>query len=150
MRREPARPALALYACACREAEQLSLAVDVEHLVLAAAVLGDTLPAHGADPEAIRTLIRARDRDAFASLGISLDAVQNALEEQHGEDAWPEPRGLPVSPEAKRVLHEAAHRRETVTPDQLLLALVEHSARARRLLFELDVPVGTLRDELRC
>ena len=150
MRREPARPAAALFACACREAEHLTLAVDVEHLVLAAAVLGDRLARHGADAEAIRTLIRARERDALASLGISLDSVRHELEERHGEGAWSEPCGLPVSPEAKRVLHEAAHRRTTVTPDRLLLALVEHSARARRLLFELGVPVGTLRDELRC
>jgi hypothetical protein len=139
-----------LFARACREAERLSLAVDVEHLVLAVAVLGDTLPGHGADAEAIRTVIRAREREALASLGISLDTVRDELEERFGEGAWSEPCGLPVSPEAKRVLHEAARRRRTVTPDQLLLALVEHSARARRLLFELDVPVGTLRDELRC
>jgi len=149
-KKAPARPAAAVLACACREAEQLSLAVDVEHLVLAAAVLGETLPAHGADAETIRGLIRARERDALASLGISLDSVRGELEERFGEGAWSEPCGLPVSPEAKRILHEAAHRRRTVTPDQLLLALVEHSARARRLLFELGVPVGTLRDELRC
>jgi hypothetical protein len=113
-------------------------------------MLGDTLSSHGADADAVRARIRTRDHDALASLGISLDSVRSALEERHGEGAWSEPCGLPVSPEAKRVLHEAAHRRTTVTPDRLLLALVEHSARARRLLFELGVPVGTLRDELRC
>jgi hypothetical protein len=145
-----ANAAAALFACACREAEQLSLAVDVEHLVLAVAVLGDTLPSRGADAELIRGLIRTRERDALASLGISLDSVRGELEERFGERAWSEPCGLPVSPEAKRILHEAAHRRRTVTPDQLLLALVERSARARRLLFELGVPVGTLREELRC
>lgn len=152
MRLTPARPsnaARALFACACREAGQLSLAVDVEHLVLAVAVLGDTLPDYGADAETIRELIHARERDALATLGISLDSVRGELEERFGENAWTEPCGLPVSPEAKRVLHEATRRRRSITPDQLLLALVERSARARRLLFELDVPVGTLQDRLR-
>jgi hypothetical protein len=118
--------------------------------VLAAAVLGDTLPTHGAAAEAIRGLILARRREALESVGISLDSVRRELEERSGDGARPEPCGLPVSPEVKRILDEATRRRNTLTPDQLLLALVEHSARARRLLSELDVPVGTLRDELRC
>ena len=152
MRLTPARPtnaAWALFSCACSEAEQLSLAVDVEHLVLAVAVLGDTLAGYGADAETIRERIRARERDALASLGISLDSVRGELEERFGEAIWTEPCEISISPEAKRVLEITTRRRQHVTPDQLLAALVEHSARARRLLFELDVPVGTLRESLR-
>jgi hypothetical protein len=145
----PARAAQALFTCACGEAEELSFAVDVEHLVLAVAVLGATLERYGADAETIRESIRTRERDALASLGISLDSVRGELEERFGDGVWSEPCGLPVSPEAKRVLELATRRRRNVTPDQLLASLVEHSARARRLLFELDVPVGTLQDDLR-
>jgi hypothetical protein len=46
------------------------------------------------------------------------------------------------------MLELAARRRRTVTPEQMLTVLIRHSATARRLLFELDVPVGTLLDRL--
>jgi hypothetical protein len=36
-----------------------------------------------------------------------------------------------------------------VTPDQMLGTLVHDSLTVRRLLLELDVPVGTLQDRLR-
>jgi hypothetical protein len=110
----PPRPARALVECACREAAGLSGEVGIEQLVLAVALLGETLAEYGADADAVRDHVRVREHDALASLGIS-------------------PR-----------------RRRHVTPDQLLAALVEHSPRACRLLFELGVPVGTLRERLRC
>jgi len=43
----------------------------------------------------------------------------------------------------------AARTGSVVTPDQMLATLIQHSERARRLLFELDVPVGTLQERLR-
>jgi ClpA/ClpB-like protein len=138
------RPAEALFACARAEAAELSLAVGVEHLVLAAAVRGETLHELGVDAETIREHIRADERDALASIGISLESVRGEIEERLGEHAWRDPCALPVSPDAKRVLAHAGRRRQTVTPDQLLDALITCSPRARRLLFELGVPVGTL------
>jgi hypothetical protein len=146
---KPRRPAQELFACACAEAGELSLAVGVEHLVLAAALLGDTLRLFGVEAETIREHIRADERDALASIGISLESVRGEIEERLGEHAWRDPCALPVSPEAKRVLGHASRRRLTVTPDQLLDALITCSPRARRLLFELGVPVGTLQDRVR-
>jgi hypothetical protein len=83
-------------------------------------------------------------------LGISLESVRDELEERFGDGARTPACRTPISPEAKRILERAARRRRHVTPDQLLAALVEHSPRACRLLFELGVPVGTLRERLRC
>jgi Clp amino terminal domain, pathogenicity island component len=134
------RPAAALVECASREAAALSFEIRVDELVLAAAVLGDTLAEYGADAETIRDRIHEREREALASLGISLDAVREQLEDV--------PCDLPISPEAKRILDIAARRRRFVTSDQLLATLIKESPRARRLLFELDVPVGTLQDRL--
>jgi hypothetical protein len=137
-----ARPAAALVECASREAATLSFEVGVEQLVLATAVLGDTLANYGADAETIRERIHERERDALASLGISLDAVRERLDDDG-------PCEVPLSPEAKRILDLAAHRQSQVTPDRLLATLIRESPRARRLLFEVGVPVGTLQDSLR-
>jgi len=145
----PSGAAQQLFKCACREAADLSLAVGVEHLVLAAALLGTTLEEYGVDADDVRERIRAEERDALASLGISLESVRGEVEERFGNGAWSEPCGLAVTPEAKRVLELAARRRRHVSPDQLLAALIRESAKARRLLFELGVPVGTLQDKLR-
>jgi hypothetical protein len=54
-----------------------------------------------------------------------------------------------VAPEAKRLLAQAARRRRHVTADDMLAVLVHESNTARRFLFELDVPVGTLQSRLR-
>jgi hypothetical protein len=151
VRLSPTRPtdsAWEIFTCACNEAAELSFAVGVEHLLLAVAVLGDTLDDFGADAETIRDLIRARERDALAMLGISIDSVREELDETIGRHVLSEPCGLPVAPEAKRLLELAARRRSRVTPDQMLATLVTSSHTARRLLVELDVPVATLRDRL--
>jgi hypothetical protein len=139
----------AIFACACREGVELSLAVGAEHLVLAVALLGTTLEEYDVTPDDIRERIRADERDALASLGISLDSVRGELEDRFGDDVWSAQPCISVTPEAKRVLEAAARRRKTVTPDQMLAALIRESATARRLLFELGVPVGTLADRLR-
>ena len=145
----PTHAAQEIYACACLEGAELSFAVGVEHLVLACAVLGPVLEEYGVTPDDIRERIRADERDALASLGISLESVRGELEERFGDDVWTQPCGLGVSPEAKRVLELATRRRRKVTPEQMLVALIEHSSTARRLLFDLDVPVGTLAERLR-
>lgn len=146
---KPTSAAQELFACACREAAELSFAVGVEHLVLATAVLGTTLAEFGVTADDVRERIRADERDALASLGISLESVRGEIEERFGDSAWSEPCGISIAPDAKRVLELAARRRRRVSPDQLLAALIQHSAKARRLMFELDVPVGTLRDRLK-
>jgi len=61
--------------------------------------------------------------------------VRGELEERAA--ALPAGCGLPVSPEAKRMLELAARRRRHVSADQLLGTLRLHSATARRLLREL-------------
>jgi hypothetical protein len=144
----PAHAAQEIYARACLEGAELSFAVGVEHLVLACAVLSPVLEEYGVTPDDIRERIRADERDALASLGISLESVRGELEERFG-DVWSQPCGLGVSPEAKRMLELATRRRRKVTPEQMLAALIQHSSTARRLLFDLDVPVGTLADRLR-
>jgi hypothetical protein len=142
-------PAYELVECARREAAELSFEVGVDELVLAVARLGSTLADYGADAETVRERIRARERDALASLGISLESVRDELEERFGEAAWSDSCDIPISPDAKRILELATRRRRHVTPDQLLAALIEQSPRARRLLFEIGVPVGTLQGRLR-
>ena len=148
LNRRPTEAAQELFAVACREADRLSFGVGVEHLLLACAVLSPTLGSFGADAEEIRDRIRARERDALASLGISLDSVLGELEERLG----PEFRGgscLPVSPAAKRILEVATRRRRYVTPDELLRTLLHESATSRAILQELDVELDELERLLR-
>jgi len=126
----PARPtaaAGALFARACLEAEQLSFAVGVEHLVLVCAIEGVL----DVDPDDVRERIIADERDALASIGISRDSVRDELEERLHNTC------LPVSPETKRMLELATRRRRHVTAEQLLETLELHSRTARRLLREL-------------
>jgi hypothetical protein len=141
--RRPTGAAQLIFARACEEAARVSFALDVEHLVLAVATLGSTLDDY-VEAEEVRELIELRERDALARIGISLESVRDEL-----EDALAAPYDLPISPEAKRVLELATRRRRFVTPDQMLATLVHESARARRFLFELGVPVGTLQERLR-
>jgi hypothetical protein len=134
-----------IYRSACAEAADLeSLAVDVEHLVLAVALRESAL-AEYLDPDDVRGRILARERDALASLGISLESVRDEI----GEDAWAGECDRPEAPEAKRLLAQAARRRRHVTADDMLAVLVHESNTARRFLFELDVPIGTLQSRLR-
>ena len=144
----PTQAAQEIFDRACSEGAELSLAIGVEHLVLACATLSRVLDDYGVTPEDIRERIRADERDALASLGISLESVRGELEERFGEEAWSHARCVGVSPEAKRMLELASRRRRKVTPEQMLAVLIRHSAAARRLLFELDVPVSTLADRL--
>jgi Clp amino terminal domain, pathogenicity island component len=141
--RRPTAPAQLIFARACDEAAQISFALDVEHIVLAVTAMGSALDEY-VTPEDVRDLIELRERDALAHLGISLDSVRDELDE-----ALTEPCDLPITPEAKRMFELAARRRSFVTPDQMLATLVHHSERARRFLFELGVPVGTLQERLR-
>jgi len=145
--RRPTGAAQELFSVACREADRISFGVGVEHLLLACAVLSPTLEGFGADAEEIRDRIRARERDALASLGISLDSVLGELEERLG----PELRDgscLPVSPAAKRILELATRRRRHITPDELLRVLLRESATSRAILRELDVPLDELERQL--
>lgn len=128
---KPSHAAQALFLTACVEAEELSFVVGVEHLVLACALHG----ALAVDPDEIRERIVADERAALASLGISLDSVRGELAERFGDGAG---CGLPVSPEAKRMLELATRRRRHVSSEQLLATLREHSTKARRLLRELE------------
>jgi hypothetical protein len=132
---KPTHAAQVLFACACLEAEALSFAVGVEHLVLACAIHG----AVDVDPDEIRERIVEDERAALASLGISLESVRGELEERLGASGLPAGCGLPVSPEAKRMLELAARRRRHVTAEQLLATLRAQSATTRRLLRELGV-----------
>ena len=112
------------------------------NIVLAVAALGSVLDEYVA-PDDVRDHIELCERDALVHLGIALDSVRDEL-----DDALAEPCDLPITPEAKRMFELAARRRRYVTPDQMLATLVRHSARARRFLIELDVPVGTLQARL--
>ncbi len=125
----PTNAAQALFQTACLEAAELSFVVGVEHLVLACALHG----ALDVDPDEIRERIVDDERDALASLGISLDSVRGELGERLGDAC-----GLPVSPHAKRMLELATRRRRHVSAEQLLATLREHSATARRLLAALQ------------
>lgn len=127
----PTDAAQALFRTACEEAAQLSFAVGVEHLVLACAVHG----ALAVDPAEIRHRIVADERDALASLGISLDVVRAEL-----GDALDRADCLPIAPEVKRLLELASRRRRHVGAEHLLATLRANSASARRLLTELDEP----------
>lgn len=129
----PTNAAHVLFACACLEAEQLSFGVGVEHLVLACAIHG----ALDVEPDEIRERIVADERAALASLGISLDAVRDELAERLG-DRIAAGCGLPVSPEAKRMLELATRRQRAVDARHLLATLRHNSVTARRLLSELD------------
>jgi hypothetical protein len=143
LNRRPTEAAQELFAVASREADRLSFGVGVEHLLLACAVLSPTLKSFGADAEEIRDRIRARERDALASLGISLESVLGEL----GERLGPEPRDgacLPVSPATKRILELATRRRRHVRPDELLDVLLRESTSARAILKELDVQLDEL------
>jgi hypothetical protein len=131
----PTNAARVLFTCACLEAERLSFAVGVEHLVLACAVHG----ALDVEPEEIRERIVADERAALGSLGISLDAVRSELEERFGDGGPPAGCGLPVSPEAKRMLELATRRRRHVDAQLMLATLRRNSPAARRLLSELGV-----------
>ena len=144
LNRRPTHAAQELFAVACREADRLSFGVGVEHLLLACAVLSPTLDRFGADADEIRDRIRARERDALASLGISLDSVLDELGPGMRDGVC-----LPVSPAAKRVLEIATRRRRYVSPDQLLDVLLRESATSRTILSELGVPVDTLERQLR-
>jgi hypothetical protein len=145
----PTGAAQEIVMCASRQAAELSFALGCEHLLLATAMLGTTLADYDLTPGDIRARILTDERDALASLGISLDVVRSELEDRLGDDVWSQPCDLPVTPEAKRVLELATRRRHIVSSDQMLAALVEHSPRTRRLLSELGVPVGTLAERLR-
>jgi hypothetical protein len=138
----PTNAAQAIFALACHDAAELSFAVGAEHLLLAAVELDEALlEPFGVTPDDIRERIVADERDALASLGISLDSVLGELEERFGT----RPDCLPITPEAKRTLELAARRRRLVTPAQMAVALVDHSPTARRLLAELGVPCQTLK-----
>jgi hypothetical protein len=145
--RRPTHAAQELFAVACQEADRLSFGVGVEHLLLACAVRSPTLARFGADADEIRERIQLRERDALASLGISLDSVREELEERLG----PGPRDgscLPISPATKRILELATRRRRHVGADELLQVLVRESPTARAILKELDVRLDTLERQL--
>jgi hypothetical protein len=146
--RRPTGAAQELFAVACHEAGRLSFGVGVEHLLLACAVLAPTLESFGADAEEIRDRIRARERDALASLGISLDSVLGELEERLGPELH-DGSCLPVSPATKRILELATRRRRQITPDDLLRVLLRESAKSRAILRELEVPLEELERQLR-
>jgi hypothetical protein len=109
-----------LFETACVEAEQLSFAVGVEHLVLACAIHGSL----DADPDELRARIVERQRAALAAFGISFDAVRERI----GAAGC-----LPVDPEVKRLMELATRN---ATAERLLATLCAHSATARRLLDE--------------
>jgi ATP-dependent Clp protease ATP-binding subunit ClpA len=95
--------------------------IGTEHLLLAMlttdGVGGDLLKARGLSADAVRQQLREwegpdprLDPDALATLGIDLDAVRRAAEDQFGPgalaaNAKPMPKGhIPFSKRAKRVL----------------------------------------------
>jgi hypothetical protein len=126
----PTQAAQLLFECACVEAAQLSFAVGAEHLLLACTIGG----ALDVPPDDVRDAIVADERAALASLGISLDSVRGELEERYGDRVLSGGCGLPVTPEAKRMLELASRRRRIVTAEQLLATLRDHSPTAQRLL----------------
>lgn len=138
------RPAQQIVAHATFEAAALSLAVGPEHLLLATIELGaDAIEEFGVTADDIRERILADERDALASLGISLESVRGELEERFGDHVWTS-SCLGISPEAKRVLELATRRRRSVTPRHVQLTLLRHSPTVRRLLVDLGVPLGAL------
>jgi hypothetical protein len=144
-----ARPAQAILARATFEAAELSLAVGPEHLLLATIELGaNAVEDFDVTADDIRERILADERDALASLGISLDSVRGELEERFGDHVWTR-SCIGITPEAKRVLEVATRRRRSITPQQVQLALVQHSPTAQRLLVDLGVPLSALESRLR-
>jgi ATP-dependent Clp protease ATP-binding subunit ClpA len=146
--------------------------IGTEHLVVAMltrdCLAGRLLQARGmvADPvrERLRTWNRADtelDPAALATLGIDLDAVRRAAEEQFGPgalaaDAKPMPRGhLPFTRQSKKVLELAV--REAIAADageinsgHLLLGIIaDADGLGVRVIRDAGVEVDELRAEAR-
>ena len=105
----PDSAAAEIFSRACYEGIELSLAIGVEHLVLACAILSRVLEDYGVTPEDIRQRIRADERDALASLGISLESVRGELEERFGNEVWSHAPCVGVSPRGRSECSSSRH-----------------------------------------
>lgn len=156
-RRKPTDAAQDVFACACRQAAKHSLAVGPEHLLVAALERGEVGPklleSYGVGAEDVLDHIAARDQEALASLGISLDSVRGEIVERFGRAAWEQPYCLPIEAETKRVLERAVRRcagprRRRISGDEVLQVLVDDCTPVRRLLLDLDVRPEELGQQL--
>ena len=135
--------------------------IGPEHLLASIAaqtgsVASSILTEVGATPEAIRGAIEAEDAETLATIGISLDSVRRKVEETMGEEAWS--RRLikgngPFSEAGKDAIRSTIDvvrrlRQREITPEHLLLALLEHSAAVGAVLNRLRVSRADIRHRI--
>ena len=144
-------------------AERCPLQFTVEHrpLMPSIGLLGRPgLLAAPVTPATIRSRLVDDDADAAAleAIGISLPEVRRRLEEALGPDVWdaPAPRRAygPFTREAKIVLELAfrealAIRSKRIQAQHVLLALMRHDEKARRIVSELGVDPNDVYDRAR-
>jgi ATP-dependent Clp protease ATP-binding subunit ClpA len=161
--------ARAVVAGAQDQARELrSPSIEVEHLLLAMlagashdGLGGAVLIANGVTAPAIKAAVSndALDPDALAMLGIDLDEVRRAAEEQFGPGALSRrppvdmPEGhIPFTKRAKKVLEYALRAAVRLGSDRidsahLLLGIIREDADGNRLLDRIGVDVDRLRTE---
>jgi ATP-dependent Clp protease ATP-binding subunit ClpA len=146
--------------------------IGTEHLLLAMLTLGglggDLLTARGMSAETVRPQLGTRDRpdtgldaDALSTLGIDLEQVRRAAEEQFGPGALagkprPVPRGhIPFSKRAKKVLELSVREAQSlnspsINSAHLLLGLItDREGFAARLIVQACPDVDSLVAETR-
>lgn len=135
--------------------------IGPEHLLASIAaqtgsVASSILTEVGATPEAIRAAIEAEDAETLAAIGISLDTVRRKVVQTMGEEAWSRPLvkwNGPFTQAGKNAIISTVGvvrklRRREITPEHLLLALLERSAPVEALLKRLGVSYADIRQRL--
>lgn len=125
--------------------------VGAEHLLVAC--LQERGGGGAALGEAVGRVLEAREADALATLGISLQAVRRRVEETLGPEVWGEaglPRRMPFTHEAKAALvlslREAAGlRHPRILPGHVLLGLLDQQGSAWAALVAAGGSVQELR-----
>ncbi|HTD47380.1 MAG TPA: Clp protease N-terminal domain-containing protein [bacterium] len=147
---------------ASKEAAALGAeAVGPEHLLASIAaqsgsVASSVLAEAGVTPEAIRRAIEAEDAETLATIGISLDAVRRKVEQGMGEKAWSQPMvkwNGPFTQAGKDAILSTIGvvrklRRREITPEHLLLALLEHSLTVDAVLNRIGVSRAEIRQRI--
>jgi ATP-dependent Clp protease ATP-binding subunit ClpA len=91
---------------------------------------------------------------SLESLGVSLAAVREQVEEIMGHGRWAPPVNIPYAPQAKKVLEMSLREAlmlgdHTIGPEHLLLGLIrEGESPAARLLIELGADLSRVRQQV--
>ncbi|QFG26027.1 Clp protease N-terminal domain-containing protein [Actinomadura sp. WMMB 499] len=146
--------------------------IGTEHVLVALAGVDDatarTLRGHGLDAAVLRARLASRggsgeelDPEALRAIGIDLDAVRRATEENFGEGALDAPRGEPDRPkrhirftkEAKKSLELSLRRaldlkHHHIGTGHILLGVLQDDSSAVRLAWSAGADVGELRADV--